>query len=87
MKRLLTKPNTTLSNKTGPWRTYRPETNYNTCISCTLCSKLCPEGCIEMKPIKGLEKLKPVTDYDYCKGCGLCAKECPVKAIEMKKDF
>lgn len=79
------KPNTSLKNKTGAWRTLRPETDYNTCIGCSLCAKLCPEPCIEMIDIDG--KKKPKTDYDYCKGCGLCAHECPVKAISMKKDY
>jgi 2-oxoacid:acceptor oxidoreductase delta subunit (pyruvate/2-ketoisovalerate family) len=87
MKKLITKPNTSLSNQTGSWRSYKPKTDYKTCISCTLCSKICPEGCIEMIKKTGFEKLKPVTDYNYCKGCGLCAKECPVKAIQMEKDF
>lgn len=87
MKKLITEANSTFSNKTGPWRTYKPVTDHNICISCTLCSKICPEGCIEMKKLENFEKMKPVTDYDYCKGCGLCAKECPVKAIKMEKDF
>lgn len=73
--------NNSLSNKTGSWRTFRPEIDHQKCIGCSLCSKICPEGCITMK-----EK-KAVVDYDYCKGCALCAHECPVKAIEMKEDF
>ena len=80
-------PNTTLSNKTGPWRTTRPETDYNTCISCALCSKVCPEACIDMLVQPNFPKPKPQTDYDYCKGCGLCAQECPVKAIKMVTDY
>jgi len=84
----ISQANTSFSNKTGSWRTFKPETDYNTCISCALCSKLCPDACIEMKAQEKFpNKLKPVTDYDYCKGCGLCAKECPVKAIKMVKDF
>ncbi len=78
-------PKSSLKNKTGAWRTSKPVTDYNVCIGCSLCAKLCPEGCIAMKEIKG--KLKPVTDYRYCKGCGLCAAECPVKAIKMVKDY
>lgn len=88
MKNNLTvKPNTTLNNKTGPWRTHRPVTDYNICISCATCAKICPEACIEMTTQAGFEKLKPLTDYAYCKGCALCAKECPVKAIKMIADY
>jgi pyruvate ferredoxin oxidoreductase delta subunit len=79
-------PNTSLANKTGSWRTQKPITDYNICIGCSLCAKICPEACIIMaKQENG--KLKPRTDYDYCKGCALCAKECPVKAIKMVKDY
>ena len=77
-------PNTTLANKTGSWRTYRPKTDLNKCISCGICPKVCPDGVIVMRKTPNYEKLKPVTDYDYCKGCGICAEECPVKAIEME---
>ncbi len=87
MKRLITKPNSSLGNKTGPWRTHKPISDRDICISCGLCAKICPEACIEMEKLKNYEKLKPVTDYDYCKGCGLCVKECPVKAIRMEEDF
>jgi len=95
---LITEPNTTPANKTGLWRTAKPVTDLPTCIGCSLCAKICPEGCIIMKKIDGNaggldnsssggKKLKPETDYDYCKGCGLCAYECPVKAIKMVKDY
>lgn len=77
------KPNTTLANKTGSWRTYRPKTDYNKCISCGTCASVCPDGVIKMVKLKNYEKLKPLTDYNYCKGCGVCAAECPVKAIAM----
>jgi 2-oxoacid:acceptor oxidoreductase delta subunit (pyruvate/2-ketoisovalerate family) len=76
-------PNSSLANKTGSWRTYKPRTDYVKCISCGTCSRVCPEGCIYMENLTGFDKLKPVTDYDYCKGCSVCSVECPVKAIIM----
>jgi len=78
---ITTPAGSTKKYKTGGWRTFIPHTDYDTCIGCARCSKVCPESCIEMQ--KKADKQKPVTDYDYCKGCGLCAKECPVKAIKM----
>lgn len=82
---IISKPGSTIVNKTGGWRTYKPETDLEKCISCGTCARVCPDGIISMKQ-KG-EKLKPVTNYDYCKGCGLCAAECPVKAITMNLDI
>jgi 2-oxoacid:acceptor oxidoreductase delta subunit (pyruvate/2-ketoisovalerate family) len=80
------KPNSTLKNKTGDWRTFRPKTDLNKCISCGTCSRVCPEGCIYMEDLKNYDKKKPVTDYDYCKGCAVCAVECPTKAIIMEME-
>ena len=88
--KIVSQPSTSLNNKTGGWRAYKPKTNLDKCISCGICAKVCPDGIITMIAplIKGeggdFSKPKPVTDYDYCKGCGVCAEECPVKAIEME---
>jgi 2-oxoacid:acceptor oxidoreductase delta subunit (pyruvate/2-ketoisovalerate family) len=79
-------PNTTLANKTGGWRTFKPKTDLNKCISCGICALVCPERCITMEKIKNYNKEKPITDYAYCKGCGVCAEECPVKAIVMEME-
>ncbi len=81
---IVTKANSSLNNKTGSWRSYRPVVNKNKCIACGMCTKICPDGAINFKKIKG--KLKADVNYDYCKGCGLCAKECPVKAIIMERE-
>ncbi|HKM40747.1 MAG: 4Fe-4S binding protein [Patescibacteria group bacterium] len=78
---MIAKPKSSLNNKTGSWRSFRPEVDINKCVACNMCAKICPDGAIQMKKIKG--NFKPKINYDYCKGCGLCAKECPVKAISM----
>ena len=75
------KPGKAKENRTGSWRTFRPEFLHEKCTKCGLCSLVCPEGCIG-EDAEG----QPVPDYDYCKGCGLCAEECPSQAIEMKKE-
>lgn len=81
---LTSKPGSTQKNKTGGWRTFIPEIDYNKCIGCGTCSRVCPESAIQMQA--GKDKPKPVVNYDFCKGCGLCATECPVKAIKMNLD-
>ena len=94
-KNLSVQPNTSLKNKTGSWRTYRPVVDINKCIGCFLCAKLCPEQAIAMVKVDKIKAkinaptvgaLKSKINYDYCKGCGLCASECPVAVITMAKE-
>ena len=82
MKVPMAKPGTSVKNKTGSWRTFKPVTDLSKCIYCGLCMLYCPEGIIRVDKEK---KIKEV-DYDYCKGCGICANVCPMKCIKMKKD-
>ena len=79
---LTVKSGSTKNNKTGGWRTFIPKVDYNKCIGCGMCVRVCPENCVLMQK-KG-NKQQPKIDYDYCKGCGLCASECPVKCIKME---
>jgi NAD(P)H-quinone oxidoreductase subunit I len=55
------------------------------CISCKLCSKVCPSGACKMDTIG--EKPKPVFDLDYCTFCAQCAETCPTAAIEMTEEY
>ncbi len=70
-------PGSSVKNKTGSWRTFKPILDKEKCIDCGNCILFCPEGCIT----KDYD-----IDYDYCKGCGICAEECPVKAIKMERE-
>lgn len=74
------KPGTSTENKTGDWRTFKPEVDPEKCIKCGTCQRFCPEGCM------GDVGKVPDINYDYCKGCGICANECPKKAISMKTE-
>jgi 2-oxoacid:acceptor oxidoreductase delta subunit (pyruvate/2-ketoisovalerate family) len=81
------KPNTTLNNKTGSWRTLKPKFLADKCTACGICPRVCPEGIIyQTDKVNALGKLSFACDLDYCKGCSLCATECPFKAIVMELD-
>ncbi|MBN1325608.1 4Fe-4S dicluster domain-containing protein [Candidatus Falkowbacteria bacterium] len=81
-------PGTTITNKTGGWRTQKPIVDHEICIGCDVCRKVCPEGvCFPTGEKNSKGRIFYDRDLDFCKGCGLCAKECPVSAIRMENDF
>jgi len=81
------KPSTTLANKTGSWRTLRPNFIHEKCTACSICQRSCPEGIIyQTDKTNAAGKKYFECDLAYCKGCSLCAVLCPFKAIEMEKD-
>lgn len=85
---------TSIENKTGNWRTFRPVIKYNECIRCYTCWQFCPEPAIikvsgEKYPAAHPSLIKKDAveiNYDYCKGCGICVNECPRKCIEFLKE-
>ncbi|MEO0107676.1 MAG: 2-oxoacid:acceptor oxidoreductase family protein [candidate division WOR-3 bacterium] len=70
-------------NKTGTWRSRRPQWSSAKCTNCLICWIYCPDASIIVK-----EGKVSGVDYDYCKGCGICAEVCPkrVQAIVMVKE-
>lgn len=72
---------TAVNNKTGDWKVFRPEVDFDRCIQCMRCVIFCPDSCIPVKDKKRLE-----TNFEFCKGCSICAEECPVKCIKMVKE-
>ncbi|MFH0831334.1 MAG: 4Fe-4S binding protein [archaeon] len=77
---VIIKPGSSIKNKTGSWRVFKPLVLKNRCAGCGTCVNYCPDCCIRMK------NKKAAIDYDYCKGCGICAKECPAKAIIIQRE-
>jgi 2-oxoacid:acceptor oxidoreductase delta subunit (pyruvate/2-ketoisovalerate family) len=75
---IVTRPGSSLRNKTGSWGMLTPVFDCTKCTGCNTCESICPEGCI-----RHLEKKQYEADLDFCKGCGLCAAACPAGAITM----
>lgn|SRR5690554_2125444 len=65
---------------TGSWRLERPKVNFEECIKCGMCQRVCPVDIVEVR--KDQEECV-IFDFNYCKGCGICANECPKNCIEM----
>jgi len=85
--KITAEPNSTLKNKTGGWRTYKPVYIHEKCTACSICSRICPEGIVfQTEQFNSSGKKYYDCDYDYCKGCGICAAECPFQAIDMVLD-
>jgi pyruvate ferredoxin oxidoreductase delta subunit len=74
---IITNPGSSLANKTGSWREFRPVRDASKCIKCGMCWTNCPDNAINTEFVANL---------DYCKGCGICAQVCPVKCIVMMKE-
>lgn len=60
-----------------------PQINYDSCINCGKCIKVCPIDAIS----KSVENNKEVVkiDEDRCLGCGVCVRNCHKKSITLRK--
>jgi pyruvate ferredoxin oxidoreductase delta subunit len=77
------KGRTSLSYKTGSWRSERPVIRAEECKRCGICADVCPDSAVHEEVDPGRDKPTYHIDYEYCKGCGMCAYECPADAIEL----
>ena len=65
---------------------YIPEINYDKCVSCGKCAKVCPIWALKMeKKDENARRKYPVLNREICLGCGVCARNCPTKALTLEK--
>jgi NADH-quinone oxidoreductase subunit I len=69
-----------------------PETGTHQCISCGMCQKGCPSGCITVKGekqegVKGKVLVQYDLDFTTCSLCGQCIENCRPGAIEFSLEY
>ena len=66
-----------------------PETGKERCISCCLCARICPSGCIRLVTSGEEQKVIDIYDVDlgHCLFCGLCAEVCPEEALVLTRRY
>ena len=62
------------------------------CISCMMCQRACPSGCISLagEKVEGQKKkalTKYVLNFTKCSLCGSCVESCKFNAIEYSKAY
>lgn len=60
-----------------------PQINYDSCINCGKCVKICPIDAISKTLENNREIIK--IDEDRCLGCGVCVRNCHKKSITLRK--
>ncbi len=69
--------------------------DWNACIGCGSCQKVCDNAAITMvrvpgapeDPVKGIRPLRPAIDYGRCCWCALCVDICPTNAIKLSREY
>jgi len=73
--------------------------NMDTCIGCTLCEQICPNGTIKMvtfafskkeefdKKYPNKRQIFPSVDVSTCTHCNLCEEICPTGAITLEAEI
>ncbi len=55
--------------------------DYDKCIGCSLCARVCPARAIKMYRVPGDKRIRPGYDMGRCIFCGFCVDICPTDAL------
>lgn len=61
----------------------RIEVEWEKCIHCASCARVCPSGACKFNP----KTRRPEFDLRRCIFCGECRDICPAKCIHLTEDF
>ena len=69
--------------------------DWELCIGCSTCQKVCDNAAITMvripglpnDPVKGVRNERPAIDYGRCCWCGLCMDICPTGSISLTTKY
>lgn len=69
-----------------------PVSGTHRCISCLMCEKDCPCGCISIasetrEGVKGKVLTGYLLDFTKCSLCGICVEVCPTAALEYSQEY
>lgn len=68
----------------------RPGLDFDKCVGCGMCARMCPTGCImlvECDDDNGNKVERPQVNMGRCALCGYCAEYCPVDAMTVTPEF
>ncbi len=69
--------------------------DWELCIGCSTCQKVCDNAAITMvkipglreDPLQGVRNERPAIDYGRCCWCGLCVDICPTGSISLSREY
>ncbi len=69
--------------------------DWELCIGCATCQKVCDNAAISMiripglkeDPVAGVRALRPAIDYGRCCWCGLCVDICPSSSLSLSREY